>query len=375
MTIAKFAKSIVPPRIVTSLPVLPSDDYTENSIVTYQGALYQNTGGIWKPMFDKKGIGDQIDTALEKYAENIPENVTALPPSYNGKNFVMFEGKLYTWNGVTYVISGINPELEKNIPKVVITIPTTFNGSNNLVKDGQMYSWNGVKYVPQYDSAVVNSIISQAINNLHQTVNADLPKKVSSIPATFNGFNNLILASNSAMYTWNTVQGKYLPQFDKVANEASINLVKTTLEKDVPLRVTKIPTSHSGYNNLVLVDDGQLYVWNGTKYVIQFSESVAQSVIDASTIKGTKIENGSIQTEKLATNSVTAVKIAANSVTAAKIAVNSITASHITAGAITATELATNSVTAAKIVTNAVTADAIAANAVVESTCQCNTSS
>ena len=162
ISIAKFAKSIVPPRIVTTLPALPSVEYFEGSIVTYMGALYQNTGNEWKPMMDTDAINQEIDDALAQYAPNIPEAVTSIPAAFTGKNYLTKDGKLYVWNATAnkYEVSGIDPELEKNVPTTSATVPTSFTGKNNIIVAGQMYSWNGTKYVAQFDQAKVTADLS-----------------------------------------------------------------------------------------------------------------------------------------------------------------------------------------------------------------------
>lgn len=129
-------------------------------------------------MFDQEALDNSIDQALDKYKEDIPEEVTTLPIAFNGKNFVIYQGRMYIWNGSSYVVSGISPELQKNIPIVVTSIPSTFNGSNNLVLNGKIYAWNGTKYVSQYDEEVVDQAISQAVNDLHTVVNTDLLEKL-----------------------------------------------------------------------------------------------------------------------------------------------------------------------------------------------------
>ena len=327
ISIAKFAKSIVPPRIVTTLPALPSVEYFEGSIVTYMGALYQNTGNVWKPMMDTDAINQEIDDALAQYAPNIPEAVTSIPAAFTGKNYLTKDGKLYVWNATAnkYEVSGIDPELEKNVPTTSATVPTSFTGKNNIIVAGQMYSWNGTKYVAQFDQAKVTSdlaaldvklskdipfrvtsipVANNGYNNLVLTSNGqiyswngtkyvaqfdqakvtadlavldsklskDIPFSVSVIPTINNGYSNLVLSTNGQLYTWNATQNKYLPQFDQAKVTADLTALDVKLSKELPYRVTAIPTTHNGYNNLVLTSNGQIYSWNGTKYVAQFDQ-------------------------------------------------------------------------------------------------------
>lgn len=84
--------------------------------------------------------------------------------------------------------------------------------------------------------------------------------------------------------------------------------------------------------------------------------AVTASEIAANTITAGQIASGAIATDELAAGAVTAVKIAAGTITADKIAANTITAGQIAAATITATQLATNAITADKISAGAVTA-------------------
>ena len=227
ISIAKFAKSIVPPRIVTTLPALPSVEYFEGSIVTYMGALYQNTGNEWKPMMDTDAINQEIDDALAQYAPNIPEAVTSIPAAFTGKNYLTKDGKLYVWNATAnkYEVSGIDPELEKNVPTTSATVPTSFTGKNNIIVAGQMYSWNGTKYVAQFDQAKVTADLSALDGKLSKNI----PFRVATIPAANNGYNNLVLTSNGQIYSWNGT--KYVAQFDQAKVTADLTALDGKLSK------------------------------------------------------------------------------------------------------------------------------------------------
>ena len=92
------------------------------------------------------------------------------------------------------------------------------------------------------------------------------------------------------------------------------------------------------------------------------------------TITSTEIANDAITSPKIIAGAITAGKIEANSITANEIAANAITASELAAGSviagkiaassITATELAAGSVIAGKIAADSITANEIAANAI-----------
>ena len=84
--------------------------------------------------------------------------------------------------------------------------------------------------------------------------------------------------------------------------------------------------------------------------------AVTANEIAANTITAGQIASGAIATDELAAGAVTAVKIAAGTITADKITSNTITAGQIAAATITATQLATNAITADKISAGAVTA-------------------
>ena len=91
-------------------------------------------------------------------------------------------------------------------------------------------------------------------------------------------------------------------------------------------------------------DDGKLYRWNGSAYIM---------TVPAADLMGqvitTQITDGSITTPKMTANSISGDRITANTLDAAKITANSITAGQIAAGAIGATQIAAKSITTGKL--------------------------
>jgi len=125
--------------------------------------------------------------------------------------------------------------------------------------------------------------------------------------------------------------------------------------------------------------DGKLYEWNGSDWILVISAVEAPDIdgqltdaqiadLAAAKLTGqiteTQISDDSISTPKLQAGSISTAKIAANAVTANEIAASSITSNEIAANTITANEIATGTITASEIAGNTITGDKISANTI-----------
>ena len=92
--------------------------------------------------------------------------------------------------------------------------------------------------------------------------------------------------------------------------------------------------------------------------------AVTADTIATNAITAVKISSGAVETAKLAVGAVTADTIASNAITTAKIAAGAVETAKLAAGAVTANEIAANAITTAKIEAGAVITAKIAAGAV-----------
>ena len=308
VTTAKFASTIKPVEIVSTLP---SSGNVEGRMVylTTDDKLYRYTGSAWTssvPATDITGqlVSSQIaDAAVTtaKFASGITpvEVVTALPSSGN------FEGR------------------------------TVY-----LTTDDKLYRYTGSAWTKAVDGAditansiVAGKIAAGAISTTELAASAVTTDKLAAGSVT------------AAKIVAGTITATELAAGAITTDKLAANAVTTGKIAAGAVTATEIAAS--------AITTDKLY-----------ANAVTTAKIAAGAVTATEIATGAVTTDKLYANAVTAGKIAAGAVTAGTLAANAVTAGTIAAGAVTASELAAGAVTTDKLYAGAVTADKIATNAV-----------
>jgi predicted phage tail protein len=336
---------------------------------------------------------------------------SSLPATKTTDNLT-WEGKLYTWDGTTYVLPPAGELADGSVTAQKIaagavdaakiaagvelvkiwsggSLPTTSQGSV-LSWNGKLYRWDGTKYSAEVatadltgqidstklaDNAVtVSKIAAGAVEAGKLATNAVTSDKIAAgavnVAKFASGIEPVTVVSGSTLPTVKTTetitfQGKLyrwsgtaytsaVPTADLTGTISSGQIAAGAVDATKfassiePVTLATGASLPTTKTTTVISWNGKLYRWDGTKYT---AEVVVGDIVGQ--IAATQIADNAITTPKLAANAVVAGKIAANAVTAGTVAADAITAGKIAAGAVNTRELAAGSVTAGKLVVTA----------------------
>ncbi len=255
--------------------------------------------------------------------EPVSVSTAATLPTVKSTSTIVWQGKLYRWDGskytaavptvdltgtiiasqiaagavdVTKFASGIEPVTNS----AAASLPTA-KTTNVITWQGKLYRWDGSKYTAEV--AVVD--LSGQIDAAKLADNA---VTVSKIAAGAVEAGKLATGAVTA---------------DKIA-AAAVDATKfaSGIEPVTNSAAASLPTVKS---TTVITWQGKLYRWDGTKY------SAEVAVVDLT---------GQIDSAKLADNAVTVSKIAAGAVDAGKLASGAVTTDKIAAAAVDVTKFA-----------------------------------
>ena len=229
--------------------------------------------------------------------------------------------------------SGLEPVTTVTVVPATKSTSTIFNST-----DGKLYRWNGTSYIATVPAADISGTIANTqIDTIAATkvtgtltnaqieaiAAAKITGQITSTQITDGAVSTDKLAANSitaAKIAADTITASQIAADAITANELAANAV--TANKIAANTITA----------------GQIA-----------ANTITSSQIAADTITSNEIAANAITVNELAANAVTAVKIAANTITSGQIAADTITAGNIAAGAITTSELSAGAVTAEKI--------------------------
>ena len=269
---------------------------------------------------------------LSKFAEGIePVKIVTSLPVTKQTEVVVFEGKIYRWDGTKYSAGVATVDLTGQITNVQIanqavdltkfanglqpativdgTVVPTVKSTEIITVNGKVYRWNGTAYTAEVAAV---DLTGQITNTQISDDSISTPKLRAGSIETDKLAANAITADKIAA---NSI----------VAGHLQAGVIST--DKLAADAVTAYNIAADNINSVHLQ-----------------SNAVTATKIAADSITAVKIAAYSIETDKLATNAVTADKIAANS----------IAAGHLQAGIISTDKLAANAVTAAKISAGAI---------------------
>jgi hypothetical protein len=325
--VAKFASSIEPVTLVTSVPSTKSTEVvyntTDNVLYRWDGSAYVAATGVT----DFSQLSGNVTAA--QFASTIEPVtlVTSVPATKSTETiYNTTDNLLYRWDGSQYVSA---------------TGVSDFSGLTGQLAAGQA-AVNSIQSAAIQASAITETKVdTNAITSAKIQAGAVIAGKIGALAVTANE-----IAANtitSAKIAANTITANEIATGTITANEIASNTITAGQIAAGAISTSELAVGAVGSTNIA--DDA----------------ITAAKILDGS-ITATLIGDGQIITSKLDANAVTAAKIAANTITANEIATgtitaneilaNTITAGQIAAGAITATELAVNSVSVSKIVSN-----------------------
>ena len=399
--VAKFASSIEPVTLVTSVPSTKSTEViyntTNNTLYRWDGSAYVAATGVT----DFSQLSGNV-TAAQFAATIEPVSlVTSVPSSktteviYNTTN-----NKLYRWDGSAYAeATGVTnfSQLSGNVtaaqfaatiqPVTLVTsVPSTkstetiYNTTNNT-----LYRWDGSAYVTvqgatdfsQLTGTVQTAQIAAAAITATQLGTAAV--EAGNIAANAVTTAKIAaLAVNSAKIAANAITTAKIAADAVTAAELADNAATEAVIATNAITATKISDGAIETAKLAAGAVTAAKITAGTITASQIASAtilagniatgtITAGQIAANTITASEIAAGAITATEILTGTITALQIAANAITASEIAANTITASQIAVGAISATEIAAGAVTTAKLDALAITADKIASNAITTS--------
>lgn len=324
---------------------LPSTNLFEGRVVylTTDDKLYRYTGSAWTSAVPTTDLSGQITTSqitdaaitTAKFASSIePVTTVSAVPGVKSTNtiFNTTDGKLYRWNGSSYVATVPTSDLSGTVSDAQIAGLAASKVTGTL-SDSQLAAISAAKITGQITGT---QITDGAISVAKFASSIEPVTTVSSVPGT-KSTNTIFNTTDGKLYRWN--------------GSSYVATVPTT---DLSGTLT----------------DAQLTAISAAKITGTLSDSQLSAISAAKVtgqIVGTQITDGAITTAKLAAGSVTASTIAADTITAANIAANAITASELAAGAVTAGKIAAGSIVAADIAAGTITGDRLAANTITAS--------
>jgi hypothetical protein len=231
------------------------------------------------------------------------------------------------------------------------TVPTT-KSTNVITVNGKLYRWDGTTYVASVASTDISGqltaaqIASIAATQVTGQLTASQIASVASTQITGQLTDAQVVAVSAAKVT-GQITGTQIT--DGAISTAKLSAGAVTANEIAAGTITSANIA-SGAITTAKLSAGAV---TATELA---AGSVVAGKIAASAVTATELAAGAVTTAKLSAGAVTAATIASGAVTAGALAANSVTASAIAADAITAGKIAAGAVSASEIAAGAVTA-------------------
>ena len=374
LTTSKFASSIEPVTVVSSIPTVKSTNTIYNTV---DGKLYRWNGSSYITSVASIDISGTLAatqiaslTAGQITGQLSDSQLAAISASKISGQLVnsQIADAAVTTSKFASTIQPVT--IVSSLPSVQST-STIYNTT-----DSKLYRWNGSAYIASIASTDISGTLAAA--------------QIASLAAsqiTGQLSDSQLSAIGAAKITGQLVNSQIADAALTTSKFAS-TIQPVTIVSTVP----SVQSTATIYNTT----DGKLYRWNGTSYIASIASTDISGTLAAAqiasltagqitgqltstqiasitaaqltgTIIGTQITDGAISTAKIAANAVTANQIAANTITASQIAANTITAGQITSGTITSAQIAAGTIVASNIASATITGGLIAANTITGS--------
>lgn len=284
LTIAKFASTIKPIEIVSSLPTLPNSSYPANTYVTLttDGKLYRSTGSTWVTGVAAADITGTLQAA--QIASLAASQVT---------------GQLTSAQIAALEAAKISGQL-----------------TSAQIADIAASKITGQLVASQIaDAAVTTAKFASNIEPISIVSSLPNPSGYTGSKIVFNQTNGKIYRYSSGAWTSAAPATDIVGQLtsDQIADIAAAKLTG---------QITSTQIADGGISTPKLA-----------------AGAITANKIAANAITANEIAAGAITTNKLSANAVTANEIAANAIVVGKIAAGAVRATEIAANAIVATKL------------------------------------
>ena len=368
ITVAKFASSIEPVTIVSSVPASKSTDLIYN---TTNNLLYRWNGSSYVSAVGASAFSELTGTAAT--AQIADDAITAAKIGDDAVNTAQLATNAVTADIIAADAVGTS-ELATNAVTAAIIAADAVNTSElaSAAVTTAILADDAVNNAKIATNAIQGDVIAaSAITTTKIADNAIATAKIAANAITANEIAaNAVTATQinaDAVTTAKLAAGAVTA--DEIASNAitavkitsgavtaaKIDTGAVTAEKILADAVTAVKIV-AGAVTTAKLDAGAV-----TADKIGTNEITAVKIL-AGAVTAAKIDAGAVTTAKLDAGAVTTGKLDALAVTAAKIASQTITATQIASGTITATQILANTITAGQIAAGAISADEIAAN-------------
>ncbi len=330
ITVAKFASSIEPVTLVTSVPTTKA---TETIYNTTNSTLYRWDGSAYVTVQGATDFSELTGTVQTAQIAAAAVTATKLGTA-------AVEAGNIAANAVT---TDKIAALAVNSAKIAANAITTAKIAADAVTSAELADNAATEAVIATNAITATKISNGAIETAKLAAGAVTAAKITAGTITASQIASAtIVAGNIATGTI-------------TAGQIATNTITASEIAAGAITATEILT-------------GTITALQIAANAITASEIAANTItasqIAVGAISATEIAAGAVTTAKLDALAITADKIASNAITSAKIAAGTITATQIAAGTITANEILSNTITAGQIAAGAITATEIAADAI-----------
>ena len=391
ITTAKFASSIEPITIVTSVPGTKS---TTTIFNTTTGKLYRWNGTAYVATVASTDISGTLLatqiaslTAAQITGQLTDSQIAALSASKVTGQLVNSQIADAAINTAKFA-AGIEPVTQVSAVPGTKSTTTIFNTT-----DGKLYRWNGTAYVSTVASTDISGTLlaaqiaslaaSQITGQLTSTQIASIT--AAQLTGSIVGTQITDGAISTAKIAANAVTANEIAANTITASKIAANTITATQIAAGTITASQIAAGTILAGNIAAstitggliaantitgsniaadtITAGQIAAGAITASELAVGAVTAASIF-AGTITSTQIAAGTITGSNIAATTITGTNLVANTITAGQIAANTITATQIAAGTITASQIAAGTITAGNIASNTITAGQIAAQTI-----------
>ncbi len=294
--------------------------------------------------------------------------VTSVPGTLSTKTiFNTTDGKLYKWNGTAYVVAA--PTAFSELTGAITTTQITDNSittakiAANAITAAQIAA----------DTITAGQIAAGAINTSELAAGAVTAAKIAAGTITANEIAAATITAvqiaastiTGANIAAGTITAANIAADTITAGQIAAGAISTSELAAGAVTAAKIAAGTITANEIaaLTITASQIAASTITGNKIA-ANTITAANIAADTITAGEIAAGAISTSELAAGAVTAAKIAAGTITANEIAALTITAAQIAAGTITGAKIAAGTITATNLAADTITAGQIAAGAI-----------
>ena len=350
-----FPDDLRPVAVVSSLPLLPDEDYPLGSSVSLNGEIYRNKLNVWSdsvPTVKLEGqiVGSQIADSAIQASKIAAGAVSTLQLASNAvatgniQTLAITAGLLAadSVNSVNIVDDAIET-IHINAGAVTASLLANDAVTNvaiapNAVGTSQLAALAVTAGILAADSVNSVNIIDNAIDSVHISTGAVTANSIAT-----NAVGQLELASNAV---GSNELSAFAVTAGKLAADSvnSVNIIDNAIDS-VHIStgaVTANSIAPNAVNTLALAPNAV-----GTNELAALA--VTAGILAADSVNSVNIIDDAVNNTHISAGAVTANSVAANAITSTAIAANAIVAGKIAAGTIGADEIAANAITTQKL--------------------------